>query len=92
MRCSQKLATGLPRGRAILIESNDGKFSTIEDSSRSVFFNLIKTAKNMLVPNLYPYLRPRLFTDIKLYQDEFKGFTNYIDIDLDLMGAALGLQ
>ena len=75
-----------PRGRAILIESNDGKFSTIEDSSRSVFFNLIKTAKNMLVPNLYPYLRPRLFTDIKLYQDEFEGFTkNYIDIDLDLM-------
>jgi hypothetical protein len=75
-----------PRGRAILIESNDGKFSTIEDSSRNDFFNLIKTAKNMLAPNLYTYLRPRLFGDITLYRDEFEGFSkNYIDLDLDLM-------
>ncbi len=75
-----------PKGRAILIENNDANFSTIEDSSRNIFFNLIKTAKNILVPNLYTYLRPRLFADIKLYRDEFEGFTkNYIDLDLDLM-------
>ena len=75
-----------PRSRAVLVKNNDGKFSTIEDSSRNIFFNLIKTAKNMLAPNLYTYLRPRLFADITLHRDEFAGFTkNYIDLDLDLM-------
>ena len=75
-----------PRSRAVLVKNNDGKFSTIEDSSRNIFFNLIKTAKNMLAPNLYTYLRPRLFADITLHRDEFEGFTkNYIDLDLDLM-------
>ena len=75
-----------PRSRAVLVKNNDGKFSTIEDSSRNIFFNLIKTAKNILAPNLYTYLRPRLFADITLHRDEFEGFTkNYIDLDLDLM-------
>lgn len=75
-----------PRSRAVLVKNNDGKFSTIEDSSRNIFFNLIKSAKNMLAPNLYTYLRPRLFADLTLHRDEFEGFTkNYIDLDLDIM-------
>ena len=75
-----------PRSRAVLVKNNDGKFSTIEDSSRNIFFNLIKTAKNVLAPNLYTYLRPRLFADITLHRDEFEGFSKkYIDLDLDLM-------
>ena len=75
-----------PKSRAVLVSNNDGKFSTIEDSSRNIFFNLIKSAKNMLAPNLYTYLRPRLFADLTLHRDEFEGFTkNYIDLDLDIM-------
>ena len=33
-----------PRSRAVLVKNNDGKFSTIEDSSRNIFFNLIKNS------------------------------------------------
>ena len=75
-----------PKSRAVLVSNNDGKFSTIEDSSRNIFFNIIKAVKDMLVPNLYTYLRPRLLADITLHRDEFEGFTkNYADLNLDLM-------
>lgn len=75
-----------PRSRAVLVDNDDGKFSTIEDSSRNIFFNLIKLAKNSLAPNLYSYLRPRLFADVTFYRDEFEGFTKkYIDLDLKVM-------
>jgi len=75
-----------PKSRAVLVNNNDGKFSTIEDSSRNTFFNIIKSGKDIIAPNLYAYLRPRLFADIILHQDEFEGFTkNYADLNLDLM-------
>jgi lysophospholipase L1-like esterase len=75
-----------PRSRSVLVKNTDGNFSTIEDSSRNIFFNLIKLAKNILAPNLYTYLRPRLFGDVTFHQDEFEGFyKNYSDLDLGLM-------
>ena len=75
-----------PKSRAIVVDTNDGKFSTIEDSSRNLFFNLLKNAKNFLAPNLYTYLRPRLFADATFYRDEFEGYSkNYADLDIELM-------
>jgi len=75
-----------PRSRAVLVQTNEGKFSTIEDSSRNFFFNLIKNAKNLLAPNLYTYLRPRLFPDATFYRDEFEGYTkNFSDLNIELM-------
>jgi lysophospholipase L1-like esterase len=75
-----------PKSRAVLVNNIDGNFSTIEDSSRNIFFNSIKTLKNFLAPNLYTYLRPRLFGDLTFYQDEFEGFyKNYSDLDFELM-------
>ena len=75
-----------PKSRAVIVETNSGNFSTIEDSSRNIFFNLLKNAKNFLVPNLYTYLRPRLFADATFYRDEFEGYSkNYSDLNIDLM-------
>ena len=75
-----------PKSRAVLLSNNYLKPSKIEDLSRSIFFNLIKTAKDILAPNLYAYLRPRLFQNVRLHHDEFEGFAkNYIDLDLDLI-------
>jgi len=75
-----------PKSRAVLLSNNYLKPSKIEDLSRSIFFNLIKTAKDILAPNLYAYLRPRLFQNVRLHRDEFEGFSkNYIDLDLDLI-------
>jgi len=75
-----------PRSRALLIESVDTNFSTIEDSSRNSFFNILKNTKNYLVPNLYTYLRPRLLADVLIHQDEFAGYTkNFSDLDTNLV-------
>tara|TARA_B110001454_G_scaffold211575_1_gene227419 strand:- start:810 stop:1973 length:1164 start_codon:yes stop_codon:yes gene_type:complete len=75
-----------PRSRALLIESVDTNFSTIEDSSRNIFFNIFKTTKNYLVPNLYTYLRPRLLANVQIHQDEFAGYTkNFSDLDTNLV-------
>ena len=73
-----------PKSRSLVVENIDGNFKTIEDSSRNILFNIIKAAKDSLAPNLYTYLRPRLFADIQFHRDEFEGFSkNFNDLDLD---------
>ncbi len=59
-----------------LINENNRFVNTIEDSSRSYTFYVLKSIKNILFPNLYAYLFPRLFPNIYLHRDEFKGFRN----------------
>jgi hypothetical protein len=73
-----------PKSRSLVVKNVDGNFTTIEDSSRNILFNIIKTAKDSLAPNLYTYLRPRLFADIQFHRDEFEGFSkNFNDLDID---------
>jgi len=75
-----------PKSRSLVVNNIDGNFTTIEDSSRNIFFNFVKTAKDSLAPNLYTYLRPRLFADIQFHRDEFEGFTkNFDDLNLQLI-------
>ncbi len=59
-----------------LINENIRFVNTIEDSSRSYTFYVLKSIKDILFPNLYAYLFPRLFPNIPLHRDEFKGFRN----------------
>jgi len=62
-----------PISRA-LVSKNFSPFFTIEDSARSLTFKALKKIKNFLFPNLYDYLKPRLFSNLNLHKDEFKGF------------------
>ena len=57
-----------------LINENNRFVNTLEDSSRSYTFYVLKSIKNILFPNLYAYLFPRLFPNIYLHRDEFEGF------------------
>ena len=59
-----------------LINENNRFVNTLEDSSRSYTFYVLKSIKNILFPNLYAYLFPRLFPNIYLHRDEFEGFRN----------------
>ena len=74
-----------PISRSLLIDSTLLGYTTIEDSTRTAIFNFFKAIKNFLVPNLYSYLRPRLFANVKMHQDEFTAFRkkNFEDLNLE---------
>lgn len=66
-----------PSSRSLV--NNNARFvSSIEDSSRNLIFFSLKSIKNILFPNLYAYLFPRLFPNVYLHQDDFKGFRNQL--------------
>ena len=46
-----------PEGKNII----RGEGNTTERSNRISFFNIMRVAKNSFIPNLYDYLKPRLF-------------------------------
>ena len=58
-----------PEGKNIII----GEGKNTESSSAINLFNLIRGAKNIFIPNLYDYLKPRLFPNLVL-RDEFGGY------------------
>ena len=64
-----------------LINENNRFVNTLEDSSRSYTFYVLKSIKNILFPNLYAYLFPRLFPNIYLHRDEFEGYRNKLPND-----------
>jgi lysophospholipase L1-like esterase len=73
-----------PISRSLLIDSRLLGYTTIEDSTRTAIFNFFKAMKNSLVPNLYIYLRPRLFANVQMHQDEFTAFRKKDFEDLNL--------
>lgn len=65
-----------------LVKESPRIVSTIEDSFRGTGFFILKSIKNFLFPNLYSYLLPRLFPNLHIHVDEFKGFRNtFLDLD-----------
>jgi hypothetical protein len=58
-----------PEGKNII----RGEGNTTERSNRISFFNIMRVAKNSFIPNLYDYLKPRLFPNLDV-RDEFSGY------------------
>jgi len=69
-----------PSGRSLIIETS----SNSQSSSMSMPYRFLKAIKGFFVPNLYTYLRPRLFVDIFKPRDEFVGFRKKDFEDLNL--------
>tara|TARA_B110000977_G_scaffold21278_1_gene25533 strand:+ start:2641 stop:3759 length:1119 start_codon:yes stop_codon:yes gene_type:complete len=58
-----------PKGKEIV----KGEGNTSEISNEISLFDLMKSAKNIFLPNLYAYLKPRLFPNLDV-RDEFEGY------------------
>ena len=58
-----------PKGKEIV----KGGDNTSEVSNEIHLFDLMKAAKNIFIPNLYQYLKPRLFPNLDV-RDEFIGY------------------
>ena len=58
-----------PKGKELLKAKN----STPETSNEIRLFDLMMAAKNIFIPKLYSYLKPRLFPDLDI-RDEFNGY------------------
>ena len=69
-----------PSGRSLIIDTS----SNPESSSMSMPYRFFKAIKDFFLPNLYTYLRPRLFVDIFKPRDEFAGFRKKDFEDLNL--------
>ncbi len=73
-----------PISRSLLLDSKLLTHKTIEDTTRTKVFNFLKSAKNILFPNLYIYLRPRLLVNIEMHVDEFSSFREKKFDDLNI--------
>ena len=69
-----------PINRALVSGNTQSSF-TAQTSSASAIFVLFKSLKNIIFPNLYTYLQPRLFRTSR--DDEFKDFRGEDSIDLE---------
>ena len=58
-----------PKGKEIV----KGEGNTSEISNEILLFDLMRSAKNIFIPNLYAYLKLRLFSNLDV-RDEFKGY------------------
>ena len=58
-----------PTGKEIV--KREGKTEEISNEIR--LFDLLRAAKNIFIPNLYAYLKPRLFPNLDI-RDEFNGY------------------
>jgi len=69
-----------PIGRALVSGNSQSSF-TAKASSNSAIFFLFKSVKNIIFPNLYRYLQPRLLPASR--GDEFEGFRGKDSIDFE---------
>jgi len=70
-----------PSGRSLIIETG----SSSKSSSMTLPYRFLKAIKDFFIPNLYSYIRPRLFIDIFKPRDEFTAFRkkNFEDLNLE---------
>jgi len=63
-----------PKGRSILLDKTQQSNQILQNSFKRKIFQFIKQSKDLLAPNLYSYLRPRILTNISYSTDEFAAF------------------
>jgi len=72
-----------PSTRALVAGNSKSTFTSKVSPKSAIFFSL-KGLKNIIFPNLYAYLQPRLLPYVvKLRGDEFEGFRGKLSIDFE---------